>query len=1342
MIDFPTHRKPEFTINSQQEMISTASSQPHPLRDAFLSVFKSDVRNNILSFSQQLWECDSDVFFFMARKAACFFDCLRQLGITDVRGEALSDRVLDMDLSFVRGKSVTLVDDCIFTGTTLYRAKRAVEAAGCSSVKTLTLAVNKDTIRNALLPGNGEASELSISAPLFSLNNADCVRQNYDIVRAISIIPRPYDVDFPHSVTTKVSARDLERILTVPGWTTHDASSDFQIQNNVRRFTILPSDATIAGFCSQHGVSNAFTEITSQYLPVAKIRVYARLLPNGAWSVRLVPMVIMPPTKNDDTFNALTKCHLSNGDCFSKFLTTPASQYRFLHFLIATSFLHFFASQANDLVGVQLSHKLRKDLMEMSFQAGVTNTFDSNWDETACDIPKSHIVDPTLHQLYLPLKKVVAPNPVEFVAEALAPFVALSKEREKPMQAFVRENGLSASATNRFEHADRLIEGYMPESLLSRIEFDWIDTRRALSVLLDRIVDLGIAVPTITAREDYCSREIRHGEDAIFGPAQERLLMQALKAYMEKRGLTEIWGLELQKFVVLFVQIGIRKGILESLNFAPSLNGTHRIVSVKGHLHGPVPTLVQEADVSGGSDVPYIDGNETHPSWIVDHLIHQGNLSMNAGKRGKKYSIREVPEQSIGTEQDIISRQIGRGLGAAIENTSLNHDTDLVLLSTCAEPDQQLRALCGEIAIFRARWRRLRERVLLACKNRDYSAARKILRREKSVFTAVNSGSMKYLWFVSQSFSKLKMNVRAELLAKEMMDQADDWTILWPAGNPASAVGGTILWKCLNDGGRWLCSLNVGMAIISYWIVLKGRVLDQFSDDEVTSEAERLKHQIARVRPAFVGSSPPDFVNMFEDVEDRVDAHDVNDADDWCEMAGRVLLRFTGRPSHTLLASATQLCNSYGTADSIRRFPHAVFVDVPTQNEALEGLYTIVNAERASLEDTPFCELPEIYNPWKRGSWTIFSGNRSSDAAVVFAFNVTRKLRKSNIRFRAAVVAQLSSVESVQRLSTSTTLDCDWFASRLADLRPYVLSESHDDSIGFANDVSARIDEVDKFCQVAGIARSESSTEVSCGNETFNEKTFRVARTAYTEKSVGQVSVVRAAKALLLCTATDLEDDCLERVAAEYGYTASKETFPRGVYRRFDGKHTLFVARSSMGSGGSGGAIATVMSAIDDVQPANVISCGLAFGSDAKKQSLGDILVAQFVQEYEKQRVGSESTVPRGGRFECAPSLLQIARLVRDPNLAYNVHTGLVLSGEKLVDNSDFKEQLWRHEPEAIGGEMEGAGVVAACQRNQIPWILIKAICDWGESKDGGKQLEAATNAFDFVLRMIDIGNV
>jgi hypothetical protein len=86
----------------------------------------------------------------------------------------------------------------------------------------------------------------------------------------------------------------------------------------------------------------------------------------------------------------------------------------------------------------------------------------------------------------------------------------------------------------------------------------------------------------------------------------------------------------------------------------------------------------------------------------------------------------------------------------------------------------------------------------------------------------------------------------------------------------------------------------------------------------------------------------------------------------------------------------------------------------------------------------------------------------------------------------------------------------------------------------------------------------------------------------------------------------------------------------------------------------------------------------------------------------------------------------------------------LVLSGEKLIDHPEFRKRLLERAPEAIGGEMEGAGLYAAAHQHHVDWILVKAISDWADGKKAQHKDEnqalAARNAAEFVFYVLSQG--
>jgi nucleoside phosphorylase/tetratricopeptide (TPR) repeat protein len=190
---------------------------------------------------------------------------------------------------------------------------------------------------------------------------------------------------------------------------------------------------------------------------------------------------------------------------------------------------------------------------------------------------------------------------------------------------------------------------------------------------------------------------------------------------------------------------------------------------------------------------------------------------------------------------------------------------------------------------------------------------------------------------------------------------------------------------------------------------------------------------------------------------------------------------------------------------------------------------------------------------------------------------------------------------------------------------------------------------------------------------------------------------------------------------------------------------SIFMVQSEMGSTGPGASLQTVQKGIDALSPSAIIMVGIAFGVNAKKQCIGDILISKQLMLYESQRVskqpGRRGAIPRGARADASSRLLDCFRNADLSWKGQTVQFGLVLSGEKLVDNLTLRQKLLGLESEAIGGEMEGAGLYAACHDKKVDWLLVKAICDWAdgnkaEDKDA-RQRMAANNAASFVLHVL-----
>ena len=73
-----------------------------------------------------------------------------------------------------------------------------------------------------------------------------------------------------------------------------------------------------------------------------------------------------------------------------------------------------------------------------------------------------------------------------------------------------------------------------------------------------------------------------------------------------------------------------------------------------------------------------------------------------------------------------------------------------------------------------------------------------------------------------------------------------------------------------------------------------------------------------------------------------------------------------------------------------------------------------------------------------------------------------------------------------------------------------------------------------------------------------------------------------------------------------------------------------------------------------------------------------------------------------------------------EPENFVDIKPGVIVSESTLVANQKYKDQILKQIPYALGGEMEGAGIMELAGANDFQWIVIKSVADCG---DGNKEI-------------------
>lgn len=169
------------------------------------------------------------------------------------------------------------------------------------------------------------------------------------------------------------------------------------------------------------------------------------------------------------------------------------------------------------------------------------------------------------------------------------------------------------------------------------------------------------------------------------------------------------------------------------------------------------------------------------------------------------------------------------------------------------------------------------------------------------------------------------------------------------------------------------------------------------------------------------------------------------------------------------------------------------------------------------------------------------------------------------------------------------------------------------------------------------------------------------------------------------------------------------------------GNYRAALFESAMGSSGSQAATLSTQQALTDFSPKALLAVGIAFGVNRAKQNMGDVLVAESIRYYGHVKTGPTEVTQRGYEYTCGEILSERFRTLHKSwrldagGRRVQVHQGVVLSADNLLNNLAERDRLVKLYPQAVGGEMEGSGAYATAKRGKTEIILVKAICDWAD---------------------------
>ena len=164
-----------------------------------------------------------------------------------------------------------------------------------------------------------------------------------------------------------------------------------------------------------------------------------------------------------------------------------------------------------------------------------------------------------------------------------------------------------------------------------------------------------------------------------------------------------------------------------------------------------------------------------------------------------------------------------------------------------------------------------------------------------------------------------------------------------------------------------------------------------------------------------------------------------------------------------------------------------------------------------------------------------------------------------------------------------------------------------------------------------------------------------------------------------------------------------------------------------------------------------IIGAGIAYANSLERK-FADVLVSDQIENFVQYKKTEEEMINQGSREEIAPNVQRVFEnpakdwtsmehfICADNDRTSKAHIGCIVSAPTLIKDEVLRDQLMKHTPNAIGGEMEGWVLIGLKKtlkdhhNKDIEVIIIKGVADYGDLQVGDKwQWTAAKAAIDCI---------
>ncbi|MCF7515120.1 hypothetical protein L3V43_15035 [Pseudoalteromonas sp. L23] len=1356
-------------------------------KNTFLAQFDGESKQAVIEYSKQISEIKADVIILMARKAACFYHTLETMGL--VRNSAIitTDRVLGMDMSWMNNKSIAIVDELVFTGTTLKDSKSLIQRK-TKNVKVTchVLAVNRDY---------WESTYIKPDNKYFELDDTSCRSLSSNIVKSMSILPRPYSVDFPLYNRRSLYNYDIAAISACPGWRLFDLSTKLQVENGVRVYTLIPDEDKIKELEEIVGL-----KITDDNL--SKVRIFGRYVGGEAgkkkFSFRVVPFFAFAPmveSEVDKLFSHLvskTDSHVRIHKCFE----TAKSKIRLLQYYVANQLAHVWLKDINSLLSEINQFDLEHDDRELSFLFSppmVGNVRELI--NKKCRFSPYKRVD-SLSEFYVldrsnkPMSTSAA-SIAEMQQELTKPFFEMYLNKEVALQKLIKEHGPSeAYNKNNKSVKDRLKKGVTVSELLDLTKAcvgnESNLTKISFSLFLDNAIDQGIIVPITSkldnANSSIITRAFRHGEEVKLSNREFYLISLYLNSIKKNAKKDSLFATEMEKLLVLFISCGANSSFLEEIFDRTNVVSS---VAVKFYAFG----AVSETSSSFSSSEKFeFDTSKS----LSKQLVELGVISETNEPGEGKYKINDTPEvylehyggSKLTNSSDIDARALGQLIAIGYKNGVFkNSGENQTFLASCLYPQNSILALSADIRIFQDRWMSQFNYQFKDSDKANIFATPTLIHnfRASLPYKALCSGIEKFK-AIEKGWPKTIFQKLQNAYCDDDESRLAMWEKFWRS--PDYNQGGKLpefYSNLIRKSGIWLTHTKMCVDILSYIIFFNNKEYEF-----LPSTRKSLNQQSKTLLKVSKRS------HELEGLWSRLLKCKYGDNLDSFYHKALTYLSILMRESIGLLNTAKATVGHYGQTENIEIFDSRLRLQI-TESDSLSGkslrrlLNEIINdAVRASRN--PHNDEPKSFikgqniNSASNERWLVYCGDfiKYEDMTEVEVVAKGSNSYEWLIFLSNRIISKIGHSNKVRAL-VYYDLPKDFQPFRIEHNSPEIICNSHDVDISLDGQISKSIYSEIIFVTgrpkgnsinrahnyIENIWRSSLTPEFdkTLSVSDLISQSFRVR--GFKVSSINQGKVMKKVDIIILTILSE-EFYAVKSELHECKYVPDSEVTYGNLMIEgclYDGygnaKKVLLVKSPDAGNTDMAITISTIL---NDYEAKVAVLLGIA-GGVTSKLNIGDVVIADEVLFYEKSKDTDKGSLSRMTHFRSSRwAKSQISRLEIEVGKgksrfklksrnggSFTVEKGPIGSGEKVLANSksEIVEKLKLTHDKTKAVEMEAAGLsmfMEAEGSSKQPKIqhalIIRGISDKAdEAKSDDDQSVASENAMKTLCELIKVAD-